>query len=74
MASNYSRKKMLMFVPADDVLLLGICRWGNIFFTKYKDIMGIYSMDLIWFEFKIIPALNPILMYYMYDISLGNQL
>lgn len=55
-----------------DMLWLGSADEGTFLFTKYKDIMGIYSRDLTWFESKIIPALYPILIYS--DIPLGKHL
>lgn len=72
MASKLLLKKMEMFVSFGDMLWLGSADEGTFLFTKYKDIMGIYSRDLTWFESKIIPALYPILIYS--DIPLGKHL
>lgn len=55
-----------------DMLWLGFVDEGIFFFIKYKDIMGIYLRDLIWFEFKIILVLYFILIYF--DILLGKYL
>lgn len=52
--------------------MIGILDEGIFFFIKYKDIMGIYLRDLIWFEFKIILVLYFILIYF--DILLGKYL
>lgn len=65
-------KKMEMFVFFGDMLWLGFVDEGIFFFIKYKDIMGIYLRDLIWFEFKIILVLYFILIYF--DILLGKYL
>lgn len=54
------------------MLWLGFVDEGIFFFIKYKDIMGIYLRDLIWFEFKIILVLYFILIYF--DILLGKYL
>lgn len=61
-----------MFVFFGDMLWLGFVDEGIFFFIKYKDIMGIYLRDLIWFEFKIILVLYFILIYF--DILLGKYL
>lgn len=55
-----------------DMLWFGFVDEGIFFFIKYKDIMGIYLRDLIWFEFKIILVLYFILIYF--DILLGKYL
>lgn len=54
------------------MLWLGFVDEGIFFFIKYKEIMGIYLRDLIWFEFKIILVLYFILIYF--DILLGKYL
>lgn len=55
-----------------DMLWLGFVDEEIFFFIKYKDIMGIYLRDLMWFEFKIILVLYFILIYF--DILLGKYL